>query len=128
MVAHRDNLYVMRNGPCDDFLRCLMDCYNLTTAQWTAMPGHYINSKGALFTAMIRGDSALTVKHMLTLEYAIGAHGWKPRRQMKGFPKSGSLRTCLLRLPKTGYTGADRTALCEITPASNWSPFVDARF
>ncbi|KAM9715856.1 kelch repeat and BTB domain-containing protein 13 [Menidia menidia] len=102
MVAHRDNLYVMRNGPCDDFLRCLMDCYNITTGQWTAMPGHYINSKGALFSAMIRGDSAFTVKHMLTLEYIITADGWKARRQMKGFPKSGSLWTCLLRLPKTG--------------------------
>lgn len=102
MVAHRDNLYVMRNGPCDDFLRCLMDCYNITTGQWTAMAGHYINSKGALFTAMIRGDSVFTVKHMLTLVYAITENGWKPRRQMKGFPKSGSLWTCLLRLPKTG--------------------------
>ncbi|XP_077358293.1 kelch repeat and BTB domain-containing protein 13 [Festucalex cinctus] len=102
MVAHGDNLYVMRNGPCDDFLRCLMDCYNITTAQWTAMPGHYINSKGALFTAMIRGDSAFTVKHMLTLEYVVSGNEWKPRRQMKGFPKSGSLWTCLLRLPKTG--------------------------
>ncbi|XP_015246000.1 PREDICTED: kelch repeat and BTB domain-containing protein 13-like [Cyprinodon variegatus] len=102
MVAHRDNLYVMRNGPCDDFLRCLMDCYNVTNGQWTAMPGHYINSKGALFTAVIRGDSVFTVKHMLTLEYTITVDGWKPRRQMKGFPKSGSLWTCLLRLPKTG--------------------------
>ncbi|XP_034049608.1 kelch repeat and BTB domain-containing protein 13 [Thalassophryne amazonica] len=102
MVAHRDNLYVMRNGPCDDFLRCLMDCYNITTGQWTAISGHYINSKGSLFTAMIRGDSAFTVKHMLTLEYTITRDGWKPRRQMKGFPKSGSLWTCLLRLPKTG--------------------------
>lgn len=102
MAAHRDNLYVMRNGPCDDFLRCLMDCYNITTGQWTAMAGHYINSKGALFTAMIRADSVFTVKHMLTLEYTITGDGWKPRRQMKGFPKSGSLWTCLLRLPKTG--------------------------
>lgn len=102
MVAHRDNLYVMRNGPCDDFLRCLIDCYNVTTGQWTAMPGHYINSKGALFTAMVRGDSVFTVKHMLTLQYIITKDGWKPRRQMKGFPKSGSLWTCLLRLPKTG--------------------------
>ncbi|XP_071383947.1 kelch repeat and BTB domain-containing protein 13 [Centroberyx affinis] len=102
MVAHRDNLYVMRNGPCDDFLRCLMDCYNITTGQWTAMPGHYINSKGALFTAMIRGDCVFTVKHMLTLVYTITGDAWKPRRQMKGFPKSGSLWTCLLRLPKSG--------------------------
>ncbi|XP_034564574.1 kelch repeat and BTB domain-containing protein 13 [Notolabrus celidotus] len=102
MAAHRDNLYVMRNGPSADFLRCLMDCYNITTGQWTAMAGNYINSKGALFTAMIRGDCAFTVKHMLTLVYAITGDGWKPRRQMKGFPKSGSLWTCLLRLPKTG--------------------------
>lgn len=102
MAAHRDNLYVMRNGPCDDFLRCLMDCYNITTGQWTALPGHYINSKGALFTAMVRGDCVFTVKHMLTLVYTITGDGWKPRRQMKGFPKSGSLWTCLLRLPKTG--------------------------
>ncbi|XP_068610384.1 kelch repeat and BTB domain-containing protein 13 [Brachionichthys hirsutus] len=102
MVAHRDNLYVMRNGPSDDFLRCVMDSYNITTGQWTAMPGIYINSKGALFTAMIRGDSVFTVKHMLTLEYTIAGNVWKPRRQMKGFPKSGSLWTCLLRLPKTG--------------------------
>ncbi|XP_068439663.1 kelch repeat and BTB domain-containing protein 13 [Clinocottus analis] len=102
MVAHRDNLYVMRNGPSDDFLRCLMDCYNITTGQWTAMPGHYINSKGALFSAMVKGDSVFTVKHMLTLEYTITGERWTPRRQMKGFPKSGSLWTCSLRLPKTG--------------------------
>ncbi|XP_076008123.1 kelch repeat and BTB domain-containing protein 13 [Genypterus blacodes] len=110
MVAHRDNLYVIRNGPCDDFLRCLMDCYNITTGQWTAMPGHYINSKGALFSAMIRGDSAFTVKHMLTLVYAITGDGWKPRRQMKGFPKSGSLLTCLLRLPCSGPVTPQRDA------------------
>lgn len=102
MVAHRDNLYVMRNGPGDDFLRCLMDRYNLTSGQWTAVAGHYINSKGALFTAAVRADSAFTVKHMLTLEYAIADGAWKPRRQMKGFPKSGSLWTCLLRLPEAG--------------------------
>ncbi|KAM6951002.1 kelch repeat and BTB domain-containing protein 13 [Aplochiton taeniatus] len=100
MVAHRDRLYVMRNGPSDDFLRCVMDCYSLTTGQWTAMPGIYVNSKGALFTAMVRGDAVFTVKHQLTLEYAIDGNIWKPRRQMMGFPKSGSLWTCLLRLPK----------------------------
>ncbi|XP_056153532.1 kelch repeat and BTB domain-containing protein 13 [Lampris incognitus] len=102
MVAHRDVLYVMRNGPCDDFLRCHIDSYNITTGQWTAMPGHYVNSKGALFTATIRGDSVFTVKHTLTLVYAIGGNVWKPHRQMKGFPKNGSLWTCLLRLPKDG--------------------------
>ncbi|XP_077595622.1 kelch repeat and BTB domain-containing protein 13 [Stigmatopora nigra] len=105
MVAHRDNLYVMRNGPCDDFLRCLIDCYNITAAQWTALSGHYINSKGALFTAAVRGESVFTVKHKLTLEYIVGADKWKPRRQMKGFPESGSLWTCLLRLPEMAAIG-----------------------
>ncbi|KAF7204384.1 kelch repeat and BTB domain-containing protein 13 [Nothobranchius furzeri] len=125
MVAHRDNLYVMRNGPCDDFLRCLMDCYNITTGQWTAMPGHYINSKGALFTAKIRGDSAFTVKHMLTLEYTIAANVWKPRRQMKGFPKSGSLWTCLLRLPKSGPVTPKLDAEQEIPLSGASEGFVD---
>ncbi|TSK14747.1 Kelch repeat and BTB domain-containing protein 13 [Bagarius yarrelli] len=101
MVGHGDKLYVMRNGPCDDFLRCLMDCYNITTGQWTSMPGHYINSRGALFTAMVRGDSVLTVNRNLTLEYLISDNNWKPHRQMSGFPKSGSLWTCMLRLPRT---------------------------
>ncbi|XP_035262432.1 kelch repeat and BTB domain-containing protein 13 [Anguilla anguilla] len=111
MVAHRDNLYVMRNGPYADFLRCLMDCYNITTGQWTAMPGHYVNSKGALFTAVVRGDSAFTVNRMLTLEYAIGTGGWKPRREMKGFPRSGSVWTFFLRLPKTRAHPKQREAL-----------------
>ncbi|MCJ8738574.1 hypothetical protein PDJAM_G00037290 [Pangasius djambal] len=101
MVAHGDKLYVMRNGPCDDFLRCLLDCYNITTGQWTSMPGHYINSRGALFTAMVRGDSVFTVNRNLTLEYLICGDNWKPHRQMMGFPKSGSLWTCMLRLPRT---------------------------
>lgn len=101
MVAHGDKLYVMRNGLCDDFLRCLMDCYNITTGQWTSMPGHYINSRGALFTAMVRGDSVFTVNRNLTLEYLICGDHWKPHRQMKGFPKNGSLWTCMLRLPRT---------------------------
>lgn len=110
MAAHGDNLYVMRNGPCDDFLRCLMDCYNTTTGQWTAMPGHYVNSRGALFTAIVRGDSAFTVNRNLTLEYHICGDQWKPRRQMTGFPKSGSLWTCLLRLPKSRDTQQDNDA------------------
>lgn len=110
MVAHGDNLYVMRNGPCDDFLRCLMDCYNINTGQWTAMPGHYVNSRGALFTAMVRGNSAFTVNRNLTLEYVICGDKWKPRRQMTGFPKSGSLWTCLLRLPKNADTQQERDA------------------
>ncbi|XP_030629165.1 kelch repeat and BTB domain-containing protein 13 [Chanos chanos] len=101
MVAHNDKLYVMRNGPSDDFLRCLMDCYNITTRQWTALPGHYVNSKGALFTAVVRADSVFTVNRMLTLEYLICKERWKPHREMTGFPKSGSVWTCLLRLPKT---------------------------
>ncbi|KAL2078030.1 hypothetical protein ACEWY4_025715 [Coilia grayii] len=102
MVAHRDNLYVMRNGPSDDFLRCLIDCYNITTGQWSTLPGHYVNSKGALFSAVVRGDSAFTVNRAVTIEFAVGPKGWKNRREMTGFPKSGSLWTCLLRLPRKG--------------------------
>ncbi|XP_035273227.1 kelch repeat and BTB domain-containing protein 13 [Anguilla anguilla] len=103
MVAHRDNLYVMRNGPCDDFLRCMMDCYNLTTGQWTAMPGLYENSEGALFTAVVRGDSVFTVKRKMTLEFTIeDKKKWKPKKEMNGFPRIGSMWTFLLRLPKMG--------------------------
>lgn len=99
MVGHRDNLYVMRNGPSDDFLRCMMDCYNLTTGQWSALPGHFANSKGALFTSVVRGDSVFTLNRSVTLEYAIEGKIWKPRSQRKGFPRSGSVWTFLLRLP-----------------------------
>ncbi|XP_033823412.1 kelch repeat and BTB domain-containing protein 13 [Periophthalmus magnuspinnatus] len=100
MVGHRDNLYVMRNGPSDDFLRCLMECYNLTTGQWTTLPGHYANSKGSLFTAVVRGDSVLTLNRSMTQEYVVDKKTWKPRRQMKGFPRSGSVWTFLLKLPE----------------------------
>ncbi|XP_026168272.1 kelch repeat and BTB domain-containing protein 13 [Mastacembelus armatus] len=101
MVGHRDNLYVMRNGPSDDFLRCLMDCYNLSSDQWSSLPGHFANSRGSLFTAVVRGDSVFTLNRSMTLEYAISGKTWKPRRQMKGFPRSGSVWTFLLRLPNT---------------------------
>lgn len=100
MVGHRDDLYVMRNGPSDDFLRCMMDCYNLSTGQWTSLPGHYANSKGALFTAVVRSDSVFTLNRSMTLEYAVVGKTWKPQRQMKGFPRSGSVWTFLLRLPE----------------------------
>ncbi|XP_017295513.1 kelch repeat and BTB domain-containing protein 13 [Kryptolebias marmoratus] len=99
LVGHRDNLYVMRNGPSDDFLRCLMDCYNLNSGQWSSLPGHFANSKGSLFTSVVRGDSVLTLNRSMTLEYKVEEKNWKPRRQMKGFPRSGSLWTFLLRLP-----------------------------
>ncbi|XP_039988267.1 kelch repeat and BTB domain-containing protein 13 [Xiphias gladius] len=99
IVGHRDNLYVMRNGPSDDFLRCLMDCYNLTSGQWSSLPGHFANSKGSLFTAVVRGDSVFTLNRSATLEYAVDGKTWRPRRQMKGFPRSGSVWTFLLRLP-----------------------------
>ncbi|XP_029378232.1 kelch repeat and BTB domain-containing protein 13 [Echeneis naucrates] len=101
MVGHRDNLYVMRNGPSDDFLRCLMDCYSLSSGQWSTLPGHFANSKGSLFTAVVRGDFVLTLNRTMTLEYAVDGKTWKPRRQMKGFPRSGSVWTFLLRLPNT---------------------------
>uniref|UniRef100_A0A8C6WJ13 Si:ch211-253p14.2 n=1 Tax=Neogobius melanostomus TaxID=47308 RepID=A0A8C6WJ13_9GOBI len=100
MVGHRDNLYIMRNGPSADFLRCLMECYNLTTGQWTSLPGHYVNSKGSLFTAVVRGDSVLTLNRSTTLEYVVDGNSWKTRRHMKGFPRSGSVWTFLLRLPE----------------------------
>ncbi|KAL2078031.1 hypothetical protein ACEWY4_025716 [Coilia grayii] len=102
MVAHRDNLYVMRNGPFDDFLHCLIECYNITTGQWSTLPGQYINSKGMLFTSVIRGDSAFTVQRSVTIEFTVSPRGWRNRREMAGFPKSGSLWTCLLRLPRKG--------------------------
>ncbi|XP_078112144.1 kelch repeat and BTB domain-containing protein 13 [Sander vitreus] len=101
MIGHRDNLYVVRNGPSDDFLRCLMDCYNLSSGQWSSLPGHFANSKGSLFTAVVRGDSVLTLNRTMTLEFAVDGKTWKPRRQMKGFPRSGSVWTFLLRLPDT---------------------------
>ncbi|XP_022068733.2 kelch repeat and BTB domain-containing protein 13 [Acanthochromis polyacanthus] len=99
MVGHRDNLYIMRNGPSDDFLRCLMDCYNLSSGQWSSLPGHFANSKGSLFTAVVRGDSVFTLNRSMALEYTVHSKNWKPRRQMKGFPRSGSVWTFLLRLP-----------------------------
>ncbi|MEQ2180017.1 hypothetical protein GOODEAATRI_031169 [Goodea atripinnis] len=101
IVGHRDNLYVMRNGPSDDFLRCLMDCYNLNSGQWSSLPGHFANSKGSLFTAVVKGDSVFTLNRSMTLEYRIEGKIWKPRRQIKGFPRSGSVWTFLLRLPDT---------------------------
>ncbi|XP_056273693.1 kelch repeat and BTB domain-containing protein 13 [Pseudoliparis swirei] len=99
LVGHRDDLYVVRNGPADDFLRCLVDCYNLRSGQWSSLPGHFANSKGALFTAAVRGDSLLTLSQSETQEFAVADRNWKPRRRMKGFPRSGSLWTFLLRLP-----------------------------
>ncbi|XP_062998405.1 kelch repeat and BTB domain-containing protein 13 [Elgaria multicarinata webbii] len=104
MVAHRDNLYIMRNGPSDDFLRCVMDCFNLTTMQWTSLPGQYVNSKGALFTAVIRGDTVYTVNKVLTLLYTIEENTWKSKKESAGFPRSGSLQTFLLRLPRTDHS------------------------
>ncbi|KAM4602976.1 kelch repeat and BTB domain-containing protein 13 [Polymixia lowei] len=101
MVAHQDNLYVMRNGPCDDFLLCVMDCYNLTSGQWTAMPGQYGNSKGSLLTAVVRGDSVFTLNRMVTTEYTIEDYKWKTKREMKGFGRIGSIYTFLMKLPKT---------------------------
>ncbi|XP_054463979.1 kelch repeat and BTB domain-containing protein 13 [Anoplopoma fimbria] len=100
MVAHKDNLYVMRNGPCDDFLLCVMDCYNLSSGQWTAMSGQYGNSKGSLFTAVVRGDSVFTLSRQLTTEYSVEDYKWKVKREMKGFGRIGSIYTFLMRLPK----------------------------
>ncbi|XP_025896413.1 kelch repeat and BTB domain-containing protein 13 [Nothoprocta perdicaria] len=103
MVAHRDNLYVMRNGPSDDFLRCVIDCFNLTSRQWTTLPGQFVNSKGALFTAVIRGDTVYTVNRMLTLLYSVEQETWRFKQEKAGFPRSGSLQTFLLRLPRRDH-------------------------
>ncbi|KAM5170708.1 kelch repeat and BTB domain-containing protein 13 [Mantella aurantiaca] len=99
MVGHRDNLYIMRNGPSDDFLRCAIENYNLSTQQWTTLSGQYVNSKGALFTAVIRGDTVFTVNRVLTLLYRVDTHSWKPIKEKTGFNKGGSLHTFFLRLP-----------------------------
>ncbi|XP_004628874.1 kelch repeat and BTB domain-containing protein 13 [Octodon degus] len=99
MVAHRDSLYVVRNGPSDDFLHCAIDCLNLVTGQWTALPGQFVNSKGALFTAVVRGDTVYTVNRLSTLLYAIEEGTWRLLREKIGFPRPGSLQTFLLRLP-----------------------------
>ncbi|KAM4675092.1 kelch repeat and BTB domain-containing protein 13 [Discoglossus pictus] len=100
MIGHRDNLYVMRNGPSDDFLRCTMESFNLTTHQWTTLPGQYVNSKGALFTAAIRGDTVFTVNRMLTLLYMVEDNTWRPVKEKTGFNKGGHLHTFFLRLPR----------------------------
>ncbi|XP_056427721.1 kelch repeat and BTB domain-containing protein 13 [Hyla sarda] len=99
MVGHRDNLYIMRNGPSDDFLHCIIENFNLTTQQWTTLSGQYVNSKGALFTAVIRGDTVFTLNRMMTLLYKIDAGTWKPIKEKCGFIKSGTLHTFFLRLP-----------------------------
>ena len=100
MVAHRDHLYVMRNGPCDDFLLCVMDRYDLTSGQWSAVTGQYGNSKGSLLTAAVRGDSVFTLNRTVTTEYAIEESRWRTKRDMKGFGRIGSIYTFLLRIPK----------------------------
>lgn len=100
MVPHKDNLYVMRNGPCDDFLMCVIDCYNLSSGQWTAMSGQYGNSKGSLLTAVARGDSVFTLSREVTTEYTVEDYKWRVKREMKGFGRIGSIYTFLMRLNK----------------------------
>uniref|UniRef100_A0A3B3W2P7 Uncharacterized protein n=1 Tax=Poecilia latipinna TaxID=48699 RepID=A0A3B3W2P7_9TELE len=103
MVGHRDNLYMMRNGPGEDFLLCVMDCYNLTSGQWTAMSGHYSNSKGSLFTAVVRGDSVFTLSRHVTTEYRVEKTQWRRKREMEGFGRVGSIYTFQMRdHPKMG--------------------------
>ncbi|XP_027869546.1 kelch repeat and BTB domain-containing protein 13 [Xiphophorus couchianus] len=108
MVGHRDNLYMMRNGPGEDFLLCVMDCYNLTSDQWTAMPGHYGNSKGSLFTAVVRGDSVFTLSRHVTTEYTVEKTQWRRKLEMEGFGRVGSIYTFQMRLPKHTVSLRDR--------------------
>ncbi|XP_029318621.1 kelch repeat and BTB domain-containing protein 13 [Cottoperca gobio] len=109
MVAHKDNLYVMRNGPCDDFLLCVMDCYNLSSGQWTAMCGQYGNSKGSLLTAVVRGDSVFTLSRHVTTEYTVEDYKWRVKREMKGFGRIGSIHTFLMRLPKATVSNMENS-------------------
>ncbi|KAK7913005.1 hypothetical protein WMY93_013216 [Mugilogobius chulae] len=111
MAPHKDNLYVMRNGPCNDFLLCVMDCYNLSSRQWTAMPGQYVNSKGSLFTAAVRGDSVFTLSRKVTTEYTIEDYKWKTKRDMSGFGRIGSIYTFLMRLPKATLSLTERSTV-----------------
>ncbi|XP_017159388.1 kelch repeat and BTB domain-containing protein 13 [Poecilia reticulata] len=108
MVGHRDNLYMMRNGPGEDFLLCVMDCYNLTSGQWTAMSGHYSNSKGSLFTAVVKGDSVFTLSRHVTTEYRVEKTQWRRKREMEGFGRVGSIYTFQMRLPKHTVSLGDR--------------------
>lgn len=123
MVAHKDNLYVMRNGPCDDFLLCVMDCFNLSSCQWTAMSGQYANSKGSLFTAVVRGDSVFTLSRKVTTEYTIEDYKWRCKREMKGFGRVGSIYTFLMRLPKATISLTGRSL--DLTQGQNLGELVD---
>lgn len=109
MVAHRDDLYVMSNSPGEDFLRCVMDRYSLSSGQWTSVAGQYGNTKGSLFTAAVRGDSVFTLSRHITTEYTVGEDGaWRQRRKMKGFGRIGSIYTFLMRLPKASVSGGGK--------------------
>lgn len=109
MVAHKDSLYVIRNGPCSDFLLCVMDCYNLSSCQWTKVPGQYVNSKGSLLTAVVRGDSVFTLNRAVTTEYTIEDYRWRTKCEMSGFGRIGSLYTFLMRLPKATLSTVGRS-------------------
>ncbi|XP_073693677.1 kelch repeat and BTB domain-containing protein 13 [Garra rufa] len=86
-------------------------CYDVSTDTWSTFSNPqqlrynctlvpYENSKGALFTAVVRGDSVFTVNRRATVEYAIEDIKWRTKTQMTGFPRIGSMWTFLLRLPK----------------------------
>ncbi|KAF7666760.1 hypothetical protein LDENG_00093720 [Lucifuga dentata] len=124
MVAHQDNLYVMRNGPSSDFFLCVMDCFNLSSCQWTAVPGHFVNSKGSMFTAVVRGDSVFTLNRMVTTEYRIEDYKWKTKCEMKGFGRIGSMYTFLMRLPKTTVSLTGRTQT--LTQGQNFGDAVES--
>ncbi|OCT86756.1 kelch repeat and BTB domain-containing protein 13 [Xenopus laevis] len=114
MVGHTDNLYVMRNGPSDDFLRCIIENFNLTTKQWTTLSGQYVNSKGALFTAVIRGDTVFTLNRALTLIYSVDIYNWKPKKERAGFNRGGSLHTFFLRIPEATKLLAKQNRMNEL--------------
>ncbi|XP_035668845.1 kelch repeat and BTB domain-containing protein 13-like [Branchiostoma floridae] len=100
MVSYRDVLYVIRNGPDADFLRCEIDCFNVTTNQWSSLKGHYINRRGCLFKSAIIGNTVYTVNKLMTLPYTIDNEQWVCQPSKAGFPRSGTTNCFTLCLPK----------------------------
>uniref|UniRef100_UPI00358FBBBB LOW QUALITY PROTEIN: kelch repeat and BTB domain-containing protein 13-like n=1 Tax=Myxine glutinosa TaxID=7769 RepID=UPI00358FBBBB len=96
MLGHGHTLFLIRNGPSDDFLHCEIDSFCLATGAWTTLRGQYINGKGALFAATIKGDYVYTVNRVMTLPYAIESTHWMPLPALAGFPRGGTLHSFVL--------------------------------
>uniref|UniRef100_A0A8C4QG30 Kelch repeat and BTB domain containing 13a n=1 Tax=Eptatretus burgeri TaxID=7764 RepID=A0A8C4QG30_EPTBU len=99
MLGHRHTLFLIRNGPSDDFLHCEIDSFCLATGVWTTLRGQYINGKGALFAATIKGDYVYAVNRVMTLPYAIESTHWMPLPALAGFPRGGTIHSFVLHSP-----------------------------